>query len=67
LFEFGVELAADEEGVFGWWRGFVGQGSGADVLSDVVAWDDSKVCGGVWGCWVEDVGEDDVSELLGDA
>jgi hypothetical protein len=44
----------------------VGEGSGADVLSDVVAWDDSQVYRAVWGCWGEDVGEDDVSQLLGD-
>ena len=42
------------------------EGSCADVLSDVVTWYDSQVYGGVWGCCGEDVGEDDVSELLGD-
>lgn len=42
------------------------EGPCADVLSNIVAWDDSQVYGGCWGCRGEDVGEDDVAEFLGD-
>lgn len=69
LFQFGVQLAADEEGIFSGWRCVLRESPRVDALLSgprLCVEYDVQVHGARGVCCVGDVGEYCVAELLGD-